>query len=388
MTNNVTDITSWGDTQAITRGTQIWVRLCRRDTEVREFPCTFIAAKTESGEKLITVITPETLFVGPGDSGSPVGWYNPQTKRAEVIGMLCYGTGSLGDSHTFKARHMEDVRTVDSRSTTGFEKIGVVNYLSGISQAEINRLERYGVSVPQNTRLMTRKAGRGGPGMTINPIAGMKVSVNDISGDTLNGGAIGTIGYIAPGRMDIFGHSYAPGGAGDVDIPATLAGMTMFTGGLQGYCDATPLVSEPLGAVTKDYLQSCQIERGRIADTVPVILNLSLPADRHFSHSHSVARGSEFYFYISLATIAMIDMDRAKRAKGTATGTFTLTLDDGEEILNIDASDPNDVTMAVMRQYGEWLDKKITDKKIIRIEMDINITDDYTAPPPDEGGMG
>jgi hypothetical protein len=84
----------------------------------------------------------------------------------------------------------------------------------------------------------------------------------------------------------------------------------------------------------------------------------------------------------------MIDMDRAKRAKGTATGTFTLTLDDGEEILNIDASDPNDVTMAVMRQYGEWLDKKITDKKIIRIEMDINITDDYTAPPPDEGGMG
>ena len=390
VTDNVTTTTGWKATQDIVRGTVIWVRLCRRGTEVREHPVTFIAAKTENGENLISVETPSTLAVVPGDSGSQVGWTNPATRQKEVLGQLCYGTGSIGDSTHFKARHIDEVMSVDSRAVSrqaaqGYKPIENINFLSGIDQKGLDRLRAAKFAVPVNTRATkTPQPTRGGADSTpIAPVAGMKISVNDITGDVFTGGAIGTIGYVNPDRLFIFGHAYDM--AGDTDIPATLANMTFVTGGLTAYCDATPMLDQPLGTVTKDYMQGCVVKRNQEADTIKVSLEDWINGVKH-EHSHQIVKGSpgKEIFYIGLSTMAILDFDRAKYAKGTAAGTLTLNFSNGTETLDLNCSDEADVVNTLYGLVSDFLWEKVTTSRtLISVGMNVIIVDDYTHPSAD-----
>lgn len=395
VTNNIEIIRAWSDIQAMPRNTQIWVRLSRQGTEVREYPATFIAAKTEFGENLISCVVPANVAIGPGDSGSPIGWVNPQTKHAEIIGMLCYGSGSIGDNSTFKARYIYDVtsvadrsRAIELQSQSGFVPIANIQFLTGTSQAGLDRLAKAGFKTPAGVRATasSAKVRGGGPTPVINRIAGMKLSVNDISGDVFTAGAIGTIGYVTAGQMFIFGHAYEK--YGEVDIPATLADMTYFTSGITPFVDATPMLDQPLGSVVKDYSQGCMISRGKTADTITVTLHDKM-GNTNYDHGHAVARSSNSFkenYYICLATASVVDFDRAKYAKGTVTGSITLTYSDGTTATDdLACSDDSDVVYALFRQMYDILDGRDSSKTLKSVDVTVEVSDAYTAPVGDEG---
>jgi len=389
VTNNITDKTTWETAQAIARDTQIKVRLCSQGTEVQEFNCTFVAAKTEFGENLISCVMPEEVKVGPGDSGSPISWTNPMTKKAETIGMLCYASGSIGDNSTFKARHINDVtsiavrnRAIELQCQNGFVPIANMQFLSGGSQTGLDRLAKAGFKTPAGIRATasSTKVRAGGPTPVINPIAGMKLSVNDISGDIYTGGAIGTIGFVTASQLFIFGHEYER--YGPSDIPATLADVTYFTGGITPFVDATPMLDQPLGSVTKDYLQGCMIERGKTANTITVTLHDKI-SNKDYSHGHVIARSSNVFkenYYLGLATVGVVDFDRAKYAKGTVTGSITLKYSDGTTATgDLACDDADDVVYILSNRIYDNLNDRDSSKTLNSVDVTVEISDVYTA---------
>ncbi len=384
VTNNVTEITSWEDVLAISRNTPIWIRLGMSGTSVSQLPCILIAAKTEQGENLITC-TIATTTVMPGDSGSPIGWFNPSTKRDEVIGMLCYGTGSIGDNNTFKARYIGDVLSISKRqirntsltyqASLGYKPIEDLRFISGLSQAGLDRLKKLGLN-PNLTLTSRSRNTRGGPASLLIPlVAGMKVSVNSITGDIYTGGAIGTAGYVTAENAFTFGHTYNH--AGECDIPISIADVTLRNGGLTPFIDATALPDQILGSLTKDYDQGGMIELEKVAQTISVTLN-SVISGKSYNHYHTIGKGNP-NSYISMATMGAVDYDRAKWSKGTIIGTAKLIYTDGEVDVDLACSDDSDVTSAMWPLISDALDTN-SERDLVSIDMSAVVTDDYAPP--------
>lgn len=218
---SATDL-SWDAIKALPVGTTLGLRLNRTGFEVHKYAVVYHGYDEATSERLIVCQTPETLNVGPGDSGSPLMY------DGKIVGGLCYGYP--GDNHTFYARFIEDVRAVTTATTrslgsisSGYAQLQPQLVLKGATPAFVERANRLMANLDsvgdirfgdENEGVSTKT--EEGP----NPIAGMSVAINEVSGPiTLS--SIGSITCAEQDQMFLFSHSLF--NQGESASPAVLA---------------------------------------------------------------------------------------------------------------------------------------------------------------------
>ena len=332
---DVTKTLTWAQTQQLASGTTLFLRVNRLDDGVRAYPIRFNSAQIDSnGEKLIacTVDTSKcALTVGSGDSGSPL-----VTADGKFIGGLRYGIPT--DAINFEVAAAEDILKASApegqtrRSVVNRRDLGLAKYISGLNSRMIARVSGADQFFSKYHQLsnLDRSAIRSVRSRRVDTplIAGMSVSVNEISGDILNGGAVGTLTAHQNGKIIVFSHAYND--EGDVNIPTTQAKMLqMWNGSGYGtFKEAVP-VGANIGMMTADRSNGCIVDPMATSSTIAVKVNVSVNGAKAKTYIHQVAVHSGVYgFYTTMFTQmalqAPMDFVFDKVAAGASTGALTI----------------------------------------------------------------
>ncbi|MEI6144438.1 MAG: hypothetical protein WCP91_02475, partial [Candidatus Berkelbacteria bacterium] len=192
VTDNPTQTMGFADVQSLARGTGLKVRLNRAGYEVREYPCAYIAAFTDSGMKLVECQMPDNVTIGEGDSGSPV-LYNGKT-----IGGLAYGMD--GDHKDFWAKSIEDMTPIAQLANVGGLQLRAIGFSHFCNVSDhvaqvITSLGHGGEQLFANrpTTSLAQIHTCGGVPESAPAIAGQSVSVDFCRGPIVNLCIIGTL---------------------------------------------------------------------------------------------------------------------------------------------------------------------------------------------------
>lgn len=306
VTTNPTATMPFSQVQKLARGTAMSIRLNRAGFTVWEYPSTFLATDTKTGEKLVQCQMPPTVAIGAGDSGATL-LYN-----GKIIGGLCYGLSS-GNSEDYQARSIEEMAEVNGLVGTAAQAKAKAAAVQGgryeiplavqcnASQRAIDFANKLAAEHGSAQLAVTSTAAtnpqtntRGGVPESATVIAGQSISVNYITGPLLNGGAVGSLTYLQPNRTWlVFGHPLAF--TGQRAIPVTLASMIeMIEDPVWGTFKQALPTNEPLGALTGDWQPACLVDPKVTAATSPITVTGTV-GGKTSAYRHQLLRDSGSY---------------------------------------------------------------------------------------------
>lgn len=383
---------SWDEIKAIPAGTILYVRVNRLETEVREYQVRFCGIEESGGEHLVDCTAMGELMVGAGDSGSPV-----VTADGRLVACLCYGV--TGDPKSFLARWASDVEKAAGEiggtrsgltvSGHGYKALEPVRFVSGISESAAARMGRVlpdgfqRLNASPATKSMAVK--RGG----FDLIGGQSICANEISGDLVTGGVIGSYSFSSKGKHFIFGHSYNQDG--ETAMPITLARMVMMLNStIYGPMKEAEPFGPVIGTASADYGYGVVVDdlEEKTPATFSVDVNVSVNGgeSRTFHHDVTSHHGSDVERYFTTTAIFMpIDHVIDKITGGSASGTLEITLSNGSvkhesfslpdpELTNQTSSD---ITQEVTDRVTQLLDEDISPGiSPVAISLIVSVTDE------------
>jgi len=328
--DNPTATISYEEMGKMQKGEILKIRLNREGFNVEQYQIVFEGLYQEDGEKLIVCKTMGDLQVGEGDSGSPI-----LTADGRIAGALCYGI--YGNNSQFLARAIEDVMSIDTDKKCGqlaanstFQKISPYYFITGLA----NELPEYAkASLPfkyEGIQAGNQKAASllkdEIPG---DPIAGMSIAINIISGDIVNVGAVGTISYMNGDKIFAFGHPFM--GQETEGIPAYHASMiTLIESNLQPAFKLTDNTTHYIGTMIKDKNEGIMIDKNQTANFINSTTEISLNnGEKAEKYIHNIAKLENLYdqnYYICLSSALSIDAFAPNSGYTMASGQNTVYL--------------------------------------------------------------
>lgn len=328
---------TWDEVKKFTKGTPLYMRVNLKDSKVLRSPVRFEGYEDSTAERLIVITTPADLISGSGFSGSPL-----ETADGRIIGGLRYGVP--GDGHSGLIAYVDDVikaindeggtRTTSptTRSVMGksYTLLPVVRYITGLSQQNVLRMRK---PLPDGYQIMsTSNDSRDAAVPTGALIPGESVSINEISGPLMTGGAIGTFTCTYQGWMIFFSHAYAQ--EGNIATPVTRAKMvTTINSPSAGTMKEAVPYGPPVGTALTDRFNGVGGKTDpSLAKTYPVDVKVIVNGGNQKSFQHIITKHKGNYteqYFAGGAIFMPLDFVFDKVAGGQANGTLKISLADG-----------------------------------------------------------
>lgn len=375
---------SWEETKKISVGTILYVRVNRTDSEVQQFPIRFNGCEEVSGEKLVACTALGELVVGAGDSGSPV-----VTADGRLIAGLCYGVP--GDTKTFWARAASDIRmaaneqgNTRSQRSAGRGLVQPVRFIFGLNDTMIARMNR---KIPDGFVSMTSRSrmNKSASRQNLAMVPGQSVAINEVSGDLLTAGAIGTYCFSTDGKDFLFAHGY--NNYGTIASPVTMVDMKMMVDSTSygSFKEAIPN-GKIVGTAVADRYNGVVVDRHVAPKIFPVDVSVVVNGGnlKKFHHDVTKHAGSwvEKYFTYG-AVFVPLDYVLDKIVGGQANGNLKIILGDGSiKNESIVLPDPNqkypssDIVMDVSNTVDDILSRDLAPgESPAGVELTIAISD-------------
>jgi hypothetical protein len=328
---------TWDEVKKFTKGTPLYMRVNLKDSKVLRSPVRYEGYEDSTPERLIVITTPADLISGSGFSGSPL-----ETADGRIIGGLRYGV--IGDGHSGLIAFVDDVikaindeggtraTSPTTRSVMGksYTLLPLVRYITGLSQQNVLRMRK---PLPDGYQIVSSASdSRDATVPTGALIPGESVSINEISGPLMTGGAIGTFTCTYQGWMIFFSHAYAQ--EGNIASPVTRAKMvTTINSPTAGAMKEAVPYGPIIGTALTDRFNGVGVKTDpSLAKTYPVDVKVIINDGDQKSFRHMITKHKGNYteeYFAEGAIFLPLDFVFDKIAGGTANGTLKISLADG-----------------------------------------------------------